>query len=82
MLLLLLPHLISPALSLHDLTPHNHQERYRGRAQIANTYFVQPKVVNAELIVFEGTQDCIGIMWKEPLDSFSLFTRVTQLPWD
>jgi hypothetical protein len=55
------------------------QERYRGRAQIAFTKFDQPQVIAAELLLFDSA-DCIGLLWKRPVDSFSLFSRASQLP--
>jgi hypothetical protein len=55
------------------------QERYRGRAQIAYTDFDRPQVIAAELVLFDSP-DCIGLLWKQPMDSFSLFSRASQLP--
>lgn len=55
------------------------QERYTGLAQIAEAYFRIPKILCVELLVFEG-DDCLGLMWKAPMDSFSLLSRVHSLP--
>lgn len=55
------------------------QERYRGRAQIAYAEFDRPQVIAAELVLFDSP-DCVGLLWKRPMDSFSLFSRASQLP--
>lgn len=55
------------------------QERYRGRAQIAFTGFQAPAVIAAELLVFTDS-DALGLLWKRPVDSFSLFSRVSHMP--
>ncbi|WIA33544.1 hypothetical protein OEZ86_006668 [Tetradesmus obliquus] len=55
------------------------KERYRGRAQIAYAEFDRPQVIAAELVLFDSP-DCVGLLWKRPMDSFSLFSRASQLP--
>lgn len=55
------------------------QERYSGLAQIADVHFQSPRLIEVQLLVFEGG-DCLGLLWRPPMDSFSLLSRLPDLP--
>jgi hypothetical protein len=54
------------------------QDRFSGLAQIAEVYYQHPRVLPVELLAFESP-DCLGLLWKSPMDSFSLLSRVSGL---